>query len=83
VKKSLLDNLVLIGEYWQKEGLDRKKVPRSLHRLAKAIDLLVENKMIMINMQGSVFDYVEKRSAPWCMEKLLQTIVLIKMTDRR
>jgi hypothetical protein len=43
-KKSLLDYLVLIGEYRKGEGLHRKKVPRSLYRLTKAIDLLVEKK---------------------------------------
>jgi hypothetical protein len=77
----MLEYLLLIGEHRKGEGLHHKKVPISLYRLAKAIDLLVEKEMILIGIQSSVFDYVVKQRASLVRGKLLQTTVVIKMTN--
>ena len=79
-RKHLKGYLQLIGEYYEGEDVDRKKNGRSLKRLGKAVDFLVEQGMVTTDVTGSLFEFIDKQRGPWEMRRLLHTKVEIHMT---
>ena len=80
-KKSLEQYLRLLGEYRVGDDLDRKMPTRTIDRFGKALDFLVEQKMIRTSIDGSVYDYMTIKRAPWCTQKLMDTVIEIKLEN--
>ncbi len=77
-KKSFRQLLQLIGEYREGSGLDRKITPRNLQRLGKALDFLVEQKEISVDIEGGVEKFINLHRKPWGAQKLMEKVVNIK-----
>jgi hypothetical protein len=78
-KKCLREYLILIGEFHSEEDAGRNNHHRALKRLGRAMDFLVSHNMITTNINGSVFDYIERNMGRWRMARILDRVVEIKM----
>lgn len=77
VKKNIKELLILIGEYQEGHGVDRKSLSRKVKRLVSALDYLNQMNIIELDVNGNLEDKIQ----PWGMRKTLQHVVEIKIAN--
>ena len=78
-RRSFAELLKLTGEHLAGD-VDKSKPGRSLERLGKAIDYLVENGFIETDIQGKVSEFIDARRKPWGLRPLLDQRIALTLT---